>query len=251
VDVIDADSPNAFPAASLSQEGSGQGETLANTPPGNYYLDIIAGGVNYTLTVEQCEGGNLSRGGSSPTPSATASASASAPAGGSPLDNPRDDLLDAGGAIKGPLPLMSDGLCPKEFPKACDEIGVADRQHRLPVALRRGYRMCEGPRVAQYAFSGVSIVSKTLCDDLAVFTRRRDIGILRCSHTRHPGQFVPEVASWHMDPVSTQLKMCVSSSGWRSDALVSSALEREDNRDEEHDLAGGRGGCNIAHRWMQ
>src|SRR5215212_7591419 len=61
VDVINADKPNDLPAASLSQEGSGQGETFANTPPGSYYLDIIAGGLDYTITVEQCEGGNPSR----------------------------------------------------------------------------------------------------------------------------------------------------------------------------------------------
>ena len=61
VDVVNADRPNDLPAASISQEGSGQGETFANTPPGTYYLDIIAGGLDYTITVEQCEGGNPSQ----------------------------------------------------------------------------------------------------------------------------------------------------------------------------------------------
>ena len=58
VDVINADRPNDLPVTSLSQEGSGTGETFANAPPGTYYLDIIAGGLDYTLTVEQCEGGD-------------------------------------------------------------------------------------------------------------------------------------------------------------------------------------------------
>ena len=39
VDVVDADKPNDLPVASLSQEGSGTGETFANAPPGSYYLE--------------------------------------------------------------------------------------------------------------------------------------------------------------------------------------------------------------------
>jgi hypothetical protein len=60
VDVINADRPNDLPVASLSQDGRGQAETFANTPPGTYYLDIISG-ADYTITVEQCEGGDPSR----------------------------------------------------------------------------------------------------------------------------------------------------------------------------------------------
>ena len=60
VDVINADRPNDLPVASLSQNGRGQGETFANTPPGTYYLDIISS-ADYTITVEQCEGGDPSR----------------------------------------------------------------------------------------------------------------------------------------------------------------------------------------------
>jgi hypothetical protein len=59
VDVINADRPNDLPA-SLSHQGRGQGETFANTPPGTYYLDIIST-TTYTITVEQCEGGDPSR----------------------------------------------------------------------------------------------------------------------------------------------------------------------------------------------
>ena len=60
VDVINADRPNDLPVASLSQDGRGQAETFANVPPGTYYLDIISG-ADYTITVEQCEGGNPSQ----------------------------------------------------------------------------------------------------------------------------------------------------------------------------------------------
>jgi hypothetical protein len=116
VDVINADRPNSFPVASVSQEGSGRGETFANTQPGNYYLDIIAGGLDYTITVEQCEGGGASQG-VPPSPTASASASASAPAGGSPIDKgPNENLMRAGGPSSGPLPLMPDGTCPEECP---------------------------------------------------------------------------------------------------------------------------------------
>ena len=66
VDVSNAD--NNIPVGRLSQDGRGQAETFVNTPPGTYYLDIISG-VDYTITVEQCEGGDPSRnpgGGASP-----------------------------------------------------------------------------------------------------------------------------------------------------------------------------------------
>lgn len=41
----------------------------------------------------------------------------STPPAGSPIDNaPNSNLFDSGGPTAGPLPLMSDGTCPKEFP---------------------------------------------------------------------------------------------------------------------------------------
>jgi hypothetical protein len=119
VDVINADRPNDLPVADISQEGSGQGETFANAPPGTYYLDVNAS-VDYTITVEQCEGGNPSRGtgrGASTGGTTTGGSTTGAVAGGSTLDDrPGRNLFNAGGPKSGPLPLMPDGSCPKEFP---------------------------------------------------------------------------------------------------------------------------------------
>jgi hypothetical protein len=57
-------------------------------------------------------------GGSQSTSAASASPRPSAD-GGRQLLN-RDDLLDAGGPTSGPLPLMPDGGCPREFPAMRD-----------------------------------------------------------------------------------------------------------------------------------
>jgi hypothetical protein len=38
------------------------------------------------------------------------------PRGTSTVDNPQSNLFDSGGPTEGPLPLMADGSCPKEFP---------------------------------------------------------------------------------------------------------------------------------------
>lgn len=58
--MIDADDPEGLPVADVSQNGSGTGQTFANIPPGTYYLDIIASGLDYTIAMEQCKGGNPS-----------------------------------------------------------------------------------------------------------------------------------------------------------------------------------------------
>ena len=56
-----ANDPNALPVESVFQEGTGRGETFVNTPPGSYFLDIISGGLDYTITVEQCARGDPRR----------------------------------------------------------------------------------------------------------------------------------------------------------------------------------------------
>ena len=87
---------------------------------------MIAGGLDYTLTVEQCEGGDPSQnpgGGSasaSPTPDPKASPTPD-PASASPAPDPqrssdRENMLDSGGPEFGPVPLMPDGGCMKEYP---------------------------------------------------------------------------------------------------------------------------------------
>lgn len=103
-----------------SQDGPGTGETFVNEPPGTYSLDISSIFLDYTITVEQCEGG----GGSTN------------PGGGSTQydDDQYDEdfaettqyddqtdgnppLMNAGGPADGPVPAMPGGGCPPEFPK--------------------------------------------------------------------------------------------------------------------------------------
>ena len=102
--VIDANDPDQLSVGNASQDGDGQGETFVNAPAGTYFLDIsflaFGDGANYTITVEQCEGGNPSQGTpeasaspiastppSTPPSSPPATTSASPPATGSPTDS--------------------------------------------------------------------------------------------------------------------------------------------------------------------
>jgi hypothetical protein len=113
IDVIDANDPNQLSVGSATQEGNGRGETFVNAPPGTYYLDITFLFGNYTVTVEQCEGGNPDQNPGSPPPGSPPPGTPPVP----PIDRgPGEDLLDAGGSQSGPLPPMADGTCPKEFP---------------------------------------------------------------------------------------------------------------------------------------
>jgi hypothetical protein len=62
ITVIDANDPDQLSVGSATQEGNGRGETFVNTPAGTYFLDItLFFSGQYTITVEQCEGGNPSR----------------------------------------------------------------------------------------------------------------------------------------------------------------------------------------------
>ncbi len=117
-----------------SQEGEGSGETFVNQPPGTFFLDFSVLWGRYTVRVEQCEGG---------TPSTN-------PQAGQPKDQPKDQpkqqpkvqpkqqpkgqsrqqpappsrptpsppepSFKAGAPSQGPVPLMPNGRCPREFP---------------------------------------------------------------------------------------------------------------------------------------
>ena len=107
---------------------------LIQNGPGNYVVTVGFVGSGYTVTVEECAGGRAS-GPRATTPrnttprtttptSVPADSSASAPPS-TPDSTPRDSTLDAGpdtdlfqsgGPQSGPLPLMPDGGCPREFP---------------------------------------------------------------------------------------------------------------------------------------
>jgi len=111
ISVIDANDPNQISVGDASQDGDGRGETFVNAPAGTYFLDIIFAGGNYTITVEQCEGGGASQGVPPSSPPV------SSPPTSSPIDErPDENLLEAGGPKSGPFPLMPDGTCPEEFP---------------------------------------------------------------------------------------------------------------------------------------
>ncbi len=122
VDVLSADKPNDPPVADISQNGSGEGETFANTEPGSYFLDISTLFLGYTITVEQCEGDGAS---SNPGDEGEAPAPNPRPAPDpqpKPSPKPRQpapgngDLMNAGGPKAGPVQVMPSGECPKEFP---------------------------------------------------------------------------------------------------------------------------------------
>jgi hypothetical protein len=92
IDVIDANDPDQLPVGDATHDGDGQGETFVNSPAGTYFLDIsFYGEGNYTITVEQCEGGNPSRG----TPDASASPVASSPPSSAPVSAPASDPATA------------------------------------------------------------------------------------------------------------------------------------------------------------
>jgi hypothetical protein len=106
-------------------QGEGTEEKLVNAPPADYKLDIsLVGDAQYTVTIEQCEVGPPSTTSESaaseitptirPTPSPPSVLLSPPPA---PLPPPQPaPPFKAGGPKDGPVPLMPNGICPKEFP---------------------------------------------------------------------------------------------------------------------------------------
>lgn len=125
--------PNPRIAGHLKFRAPGKESLLIDNGPGQYAVVVRYAQSDYTVTVAECGGpGGSAPGGPSAAPpssaspgsASSASASASAPsstsasasASGSPIDSRRgSDLFDSGGPTEGPLPLMADGTCPKEF----------------------------------------------------------------------------------------------------------------------------------------
>ena len=79
--------------------------------PGASRLDPDGNGIACDHSGSAGGGQSASAGSPSPQPSVD---------GGSQLLNRRGNLLDAGGPTSGPLPLMPDGGCPREFPTKRD-----------------------------------------------------------------------------------------------------------------------------------
>ncbi len=141
---VESTDEGAIPGAGISQEGSGTGESFVNEPPGRYFLSIITGGgTNYTLRIEECgEGGEANPGegksgeGTSvqkaqtapapktpPTPPKTPSPAPKTPSPAPKTPSPAPDdgtLMNAGGPTNGPVPMMPNGSCPREFPTVRD-----------------------------------------------------------------------------------------------------------------------------------
>lgn len=137
-----------------SQDGEGSGETFINQPPGTYFLDFSVLWGRYTVRVEQCNEGDppsqspgqeqpeqedsqKTEPTSSPPPPPPSPPPQPTPQpppqpapqpSPSPRPNPPPTPapappFKAGGTQSGPVPLMPNGSCPKEFPveksKAC------------------------------------------------------------------------------------------------------------------------------------
>jgi hypothetical protein len=62
----------------------------------------------------------LSGSGASPSASAASASASPSPTGTSQTPPPNADLFEAGGPEGGPVPLMHNGSCPREFPTARD-----------------------------------------------------------------------------------------------------------------------------------
>jgi hypothetical protein len=114
-------------AGQLTFRTPGKKSLLVNDGPGQYAVLVRYVQSDYTVTVTECgrSGGGPGPGSTSDTTSpgstSSASAPASAPSGASTSGSPIDrragtDLFDSGGPTEGPLPLMANGTCPKEFP---------------------------------------------------------------------------------------------------------------------------------------
>ena len=102
---------------------------LIQNGPGDYAVTVGFVGSGYTITVEECAGGRAS-GPRTTTPRTTTPTSVPADSGASATPStpsrpsrdstldagPDTDLFESGGPQSGPLPLMPDGGCPKEFP---------------------------------------------------------------------------------------------------------------------------------------
>ena len=114
---------NTIPETVITSESPGSDTSYVNAGAGTYYLSIESANATWTVTVEECSAPAQT---ASPTPPGSASAPASTPAPDSPSRKPKKpkrDLFDSGGPTSGPLPLMPNGGCPREFPvqkgKAC------------------------------------------------------------------------------------------------------------------------------------
>jgi len=134
---VESTDPDEFiTSGDVTREGSVTGETFANAPPGRYFLNInTTAGMDYTIRIEECgEGGEANpgegksgEGTTSPKTSTSPKTPATppktpSPAPKTPSPAPKDSgtLMNAGGPTTGPMPMMPNGSCPREFPTVRD-----------------------------------------------------------------------------------------------------------------------------------
>jgi hypothetical protein len=119
---------NTIPESVITLERPGSDTSFVNAGAGAYYLSIGSANATWNVTVEQCSASSPP-GSTNPPGSASASAPASTskpaatPASASPPPKPKPpppkpkrNLFDSGGPENGPVPLMTGGGCPAEFP---------------------------------------------------------------------------------------------------------------------------------------
>jgi hypothetical protein len=109
---------NTIPESIITLERPGSDTSYVNAGAGTYYLSIGSANATWTVTVEECD---ASAPPGTPNPgSASASATKPAPTppsgSPSPKSKPDRNLFESGGPTSGPLPLMPNGGCPREFP---------------------------------------------------------------------------------------------------------------------------------------
>jgi hypothetical protein len=112
---------NTIPESIITLESPGSDTSSVNAGAGTYYLSIGSANATWTVDVEECDA-SAPPGTPNPGPasaSGTASTPAPTPAAGSrqPKPKPERDLFESGGPTFGPLPLMPNGGCPREFPQ--------------------------------------------------------------------------------------------------------------------------------------
>jgi hypothetical protein len=108
---------NTIPESVITLERPGSETSYVNAGAGTYYLSIESANATWTVAVEECAATEPP---GTPDPgSASASVPASTPAPASPSQKqpkPDRNLFESGGPTSGPLPLMPNGGCPREFP---------------------------------------------------------------------------------------------------------------------------------------
>jgi len=103
-------------------DGEGSNTLSIDEGPGQFTIEVISAEVDYTISVEDCEGSGQGPPAPDPQPSPNPQPIPNPDPQPKPSPTPRQpdpgngDLMNAGGPKAGPVPVMPNGECPKEFP---------------------------------------------------------------------------------------------------------------------------------------